>query len=64
MGKAVPQQIKSKANLLLQTYPNEIPKDFDSVKKFVDSFKMPLSKSQRNLIAGFIARKKAKAASS
>ncbi|MCR4335942.1 MAG: 30S ribosomal protein S17e [archaeon] len=59
MGKAVPQNIKSKANILLQTYPTEVPKDFDSIKKFIDSFKMPMSKSQRNLIAGFLARKKA-----
>ena len=59
MGKAVPQNIKSKANILLETYSNEIPKDFEEIKKFVDSFGMPMSKPQRNLVAGFIARKKA-----
>tara|TARA_Y100000310_G_C20702153_1_gene830913 strand:+ start:4756 stop:4947 length:192 start_codon:yes stop_codon:yes gene_type:complete len=58
LGKAVPQNIKSKANILLQTYPNDMPSDFDSIKKFVDSFEMPMSKSQRNLVAGFLTRKK------
>lgn len=59
MGKAVPSNIKSKANILIQTYP-DLPKDFDSIKKFIDTLEMPLSKPQRNLVAGFIARTKAK----
>ena len=59
MGKAVPQNIKSKANILIQTYP-DIPTDFDSIKKFIDTLEMPLSKSQRNLVAGFITRQKSK----
>jgi len=58
MGKAVPQPIKSKANTIMATYP-DLPKDFDAIKKFIDEFKMPLSKPQRNLVAGYIARKKA-----
>ena len=62
MGKAVPQNIKSKANTLLAAYPDEVPKDFDSIKRFIDSFGMPLSKPQRNLVAGFIARQKSKSA--
>lgn len=61
MGKAVPQNIKSKANLLLKTYPHELADDFDANKKFVDSLGMPLSIVQRNLVAGFITRKKSKA---
>ncbi|MCR4368598.1 MAG: 30S ribosomal protein S17e [archaeon] len=60
MGKAVPQNIKSKANLLMQTYGDEVPADFESAKRFIDGFKMPLSKPQRNLVAGFISRKKGK----
>jgi len=59
MGKAVPSNIKSKASILIQTYP-DLPKDFDSIKKFIDTLEMPLSKPQRNLVAGFIARTKAK----
>jgi len=63
LGKAVPHNIKNKANTLLQTYPNDVPGDFDSIKKFIDSFKMHMSKSQRNLVAGFLARKKAQSKS-
>ena len=59
MGKAVPQNIKSKANTLWQSY-SDIPNDFDSIKAFINSFGMPLSKPQRNLVAGFISRKKSK----
>ena len=58
MGKAVPKNIKSKANLLLKTYGAEITDDFEANKKFVDSLGMPLSPVQRNLVAGFMTRKK------
>lgn len=58
MGKAVPQNIKSKANLLLQTYPNELSSDFEANKTFINSFEMLLSKQQRNLIAAYITRMK------
>lgn len=64
MGKAVPQNIKSKANALLQSYPEQLSDDFEANKKFVDSIGMPLSKPQRNLVAGFITRKKVKAKAS
>jgi len=57
MGKAVPQKIKSSANLLLKTYPGQLSTDFEANKRFVDSFDMPMSQTQRNLIAGFAARK-------
>ena len=61
MGKAVPQNIKSKANVLLKTYPDDVHDDFELNKKFVDSIGMPLSTTQRNLVAGFLTRKKSKA---
>ena len=38
---------------------SEAEQNFDSIKKFIDEFHMPLSKPQRNLVAGYIARKKA-----
>ncbi len=60
MGKAVPQKVKSTANVLLQTYPGQLTGDFGQNKKFVDTFEMPLSITQRNLVAGFITRKVAK----
>ncbi|HLC92231.1 MAG TPA: 30S ribosomal protein S17e [archaeon] len=61
MGKAVPQKIKSMANVLLATYPNQLSDDFGENKLFVDSFDMPMSTTQRNLVAGFVTRKVAKA---
>ena len=61
MGKAVPQKIKSTANVLFQTYPNDLSVDFEANKRFVDSFEMPMSTTQRNLVAGFVTRKMAKA---
>ena len=61
MGKAVPKNIKSKANTLLATYPDQISEDFDKNKAFINSIGMPLGKEVRNLIAGFMTRKKSKA---
>ncbi|HLC79986.1 MAG TPA: 30S ribosomal protein S17e [archaeon] len=61
MGKAVPQKVKSTANVIMQTYPDQVSVDFTQNKKFVDSIGMPLSTTQRNLVAGFLTRKKAKA---
>ena len=61
MGKAVPQNIKSRANTLIHTYPKELSPDFEANKRFIDSFGMPLSKPQRNLVAGFISRQMSKA---
>ena len=60
MGKAVPKNIKSKANTLLAMYPSEVSEDFDKNKQFINSLGMPLSKEVRNLIAGFLTRQKGK----
>ncbi len=60
MGKAVPQNIKSRANSLVRAYPDLFSKDFDKNKVLIDSFNMSLSKTQRNLIAGYISRAKEK----
>lgn len=59
MGKAVPKNIKSKANTLLATYPDKITTDFEANKRFIDSLGMDMAKTVRNLIAGFVTRKKA-----
>lgn len=57
MGKAVPKGIKSRAKLLLQRFPNSFTGDFEKNKDFIDSLKLPLTRVNRNLIAGFITRK-------
>ena len=60
MGKAVPKNVKSQANVILATYPDKVSGDFIKNKDFINSVGMPLAKTQRNLIAGFLTRKKAK----
>ncbi len=61
MGKAVPKDIKRKANMLFDAYPDQISDDFEKNKAFIDSLNMPMSKKTRNLVAGFLVRKKARA---
>ncbi len=57
MGKAVPKGIKSRANLLIESFPETFTKDFDKNKEFVMQLKLPFSKKERNVMAGFITRK-------
>ncbi len=64
MGKAVPKNIKSKANALLKAYPDEFKGDFIQNKQELAKLGIPLAKEQRNLVAGFITRKVSKAKAS
>ncbi len=57
MGKAVPKGIKSRANILIEHFADKFGKDFDLNKKFVMGMKLPFSKKERNVMAGFITRK-------
>ncbi len=59
MGKAVPKAIKLRAENFIKLFPEKVSKDFAQNKKLLDSFKLPFSKTDRNLIAGFIVRKMA-----
>ena len=61
MGKAVPKNIKSKANALLKAFPKDFTDDFSKNKQELAKLGIPLAKEQRNLVAGFITRKVAKA---
>lgn len=56
MGKAVPKNVKSRANLLLKEKPELFSADFGKNKKSIDSLSLPFSKTIRNLVAGFITR--------
>ena len=56
MGKAVPHNIKSKANVLVQAFPESFSGSFEKNKEFINALGMPLSKLQKNLVAGFIVR--------
>ncbi|VVB99421.1 30S ribosomal protein S17e [uncultured archaeon] len=58
LGKAVPKNVKSKANELVKAFPGKFSEDFNVNKRIVtDELKIPLAKEQRNLVAGFITRK-------
>ena len=56
MGKAIPKAIKFRARVLLEERPELFSIDFEKNKRAIDSLKLPLYKSTRNLIAGFIVR--------
>lgn len=60
MGKAVPKAIKARAKTLMKLLPGKFAKDFEHNKRALDSLKLPFSKTDRNLIAGFITRQMAK----
>lgn len=57
MGKAVPKSLKTIAEILMEEFPKEVSHDFDKNKEFLNTLELSLSKSQRNLVAGYIARK-------
>lgn len=62
MGKAVPKAIKQKARVLLTESPDSYSDDFDKNKEEINKLEFPFfeaSKINRNLVAGFITRKKA-----
>tara|TARA_Y100000310_G_scaffold342688_1_gene446936 strand:+ start:4321 stop:4512 length:192 start_codon:yes stop_codon:yes gene_type:complete len=59
MGKSVPKAIKSRSNILIKMFPEKFSRDFEKNKLVIDSFELPFSKTDRNLIAGFITRKMA-----
>ncbi|MFH1239965.1 MAG: hypothetical protein V1672_02005 [Candidatus Diapherotrites archaeon] len=62
MGKAVPKSLKRRAEILMTEFPKEVSSDFDKNKAFLNTMELSLSKSQRNLVAGFISRKTEKPA--
>ena len=62
MGKAVPKAIKMRAEKLMKLKPEKFSKEFEKNKRAVDELKMLISKTDRNLIAGFISRRMAEVA--
>ncbi len=63
MGKAVPRAIKVRAEILIKMFPDKFSKDFEKNKRVIDAFELQFSKTDRNIIAGFITRKISKQAS-
>ncbi len=56
MGKAIPKGIKARAYILLEKFPESFGTDYEKNKQFVNSLELPLFKTNRNLIVGFITR--------
>jgi ribosomal protein S17E len=57
MGKAVPKGIKNRANAAMEIMPTETyGQDFNKNKLAVNDLGLPVSKTDRNLISGFITR--------
>ncbi len=56
MGKAVPRGVKVKAEELMEIYPEKFSESFEGNKEFITTLEIPIAKSTRNLIAGFITR--------
>ena len=57
MGKAVPKAIKIRADKLIELMPEKFSTDFEKNKSVLSELNLPFSKTDRNLIAGFITRK-------
>lgn len=58
MGKAVPRAIKLRAEELIKHLPDKFSTDFEQNKRAIDELDLVFfSKKDRNLVAGFIARK-------
>ncbi len=56
LGKAVPKNIKIRAEKLLKEFPDKFTADFEKNKQIIDELELPFSKIDRNLVAGFITR--------
>ena len=56
MGNIRPSFIKSRALLLVQTYPDQFNSDFDNNKILVAQYSDVSNKRMRNWIAGYITR--------
>ena len=58
MGKAIPKYIKMRAKRILDMLPARFGMDFENNKVAVKSLGLPFSKTEQNLIAGYLVRLK------
>lgn len=57
MGKSVAKGLKYKGEVLLEEFPSEFGADFVKNKRSLDAMpEMKLSKTTRNILAGYIVR--------
>jgi ribosomal protein S17E len=56
MGKSISKVLKYKAEVLLREFPEKFGKNFEQNKKELSTMELGLSKTTRNIVAGFIVR--------
>ncbi len=56
MGKAVSNNIKAKAKIIMNEFKEKLGTDFEKNKLFLKGMNLPLSKLTINLMAGYITR--------
>ncbi|NMA44407.1 MAG: 30S ribosomal protein S17e [Candidatus Diapherotrites archaeon] len=56
MGKSVSKVLKYKGEVLLREFPEKFGKNFEQNKKELSLMELGLSKTTRNIVAGYIVR--------
>ncbi len=56
MGKAVSKGLKYRGEVLLRELPEKFGSDFEKNKASLDEIELGLSKTSRNVLAGYIVR--------
>jgi ribosomal protein S17E len=56
MGKSVSKVLKYKGEVLLREFPEKFGKNFEQNKKELSTMELGLSKTTRNVVAGYIIR--------
>ncbi len=56
MGKAVSKGLKYKGEVLLKELPDKFGSDFEKNKASLNEIELGLSKTNRNVLAGYICR--------
>ncbi len=56
MGKAVSKGLKYRAEVLLKEFPEKYGKSFEKNKLALNELELGLSKTNRNVLAGYIVR--------
>ena len=56
MGKSVSKGLKYKAEVLIEELPEKFGKDFEKNKESLNAMSLGLSKSNRNVLAGYLVR--------
>jgi len=56
LGKSVAKGLKYRAEVLLKEFPDKFSADFEKNKRGLDTMELGLSKTSRNVVAGFMVR--------